>query len=447
MTKRQARVRTAAAIKADARLVLGVPAAMAAVDDAEPLPEAAEGGTIGELWLYGAVGGWWWGFNAETVASALRALDVDTLYVRIHSPGGSAGDGVAISNLLRNHRANVVTVVDGLAASAASVIAIAGDEVVMCPGSQMMIHDASLWTGGNAAQLRRDADWIDKQSDNYAGVYAHKAGGTAAEWRAAMLANEGEGTWYSADEAVTAGLADSVGTRVAQGSPPVAPKDDLDENDAELMARIDHDLMLLEREVHPAARAVWCGAAPKIPAASAAVSHNPPTASAGGNHPTHEGSAAVAFTSEQLTTMRQELGLPETADEATIVAALSEALAEQAEAPAAPTASVPEGHIVIPEARLADLETAARAGASAAETLHAREREEFLNANATKFAPANRAAWAKEYDRNPQGTREHFASAPVIIPTAELGHAGDDKVLAEADATYAALFGDEKKES
>ncbi|NHA02027.1 hypothetical protein G5V59_26925 [Nocardioides sp. W3-2-3] len=70
----------------------------------------------------------------------------------MHSPGGRASDGVAISNLLRNHRAKIVVVVDGLAASAASVIAIAGDEIVMCPGSQMMLHDASIGTWGNAAQ-------------------------------------------------------------------------------------------------------------------------------------------------------------------------------------------------------------------------------------------------------------------------------------------------------
>ena len=73
---------------------------------------------------YGVVGGYWWGFDAESVANALRGMDVDTLIVRVHSPGGAASEGIAIGNLLRNLEAHVVVVVDGMAASAASVIAI-----------------------------------------------------------------------------------------------------------------------------------------------------------------------------------------------------------------------------------------------------------------------------------------------------------------------------------
>lgn len=376
--------------------------------------------TSGELWLYGVVGGFWFGFDAESVARELRGLDVDELTVRVNSPGGNVIDGIAIGNLLRNHRAKVTVVVDGLAASIASVLALGGDEVVMSPGSQMMIHDASLLTYGNAAQLRSDADWIDKQSANLAGIYAGRAGGTAAQWREAMQTDNGQGTWYTADEAVAAKLADKVGTVAAVGSPPVAPVEDDNEEAAALAA---WDLEVL---VHPAARAAWSGTStPK-----------PPTASAGGS-PHTEGGTAMSFIDD----VRTKLGVAEDADEATILAALDEALDEHAE----PTSTnVPAGHVVVPEARLKDLETAAQTGVSAAKRLHEREREEFLDSVRNKYAPTNRAAWAAEYDRDPEGTRKHFENAAVIVPTDEVGHAEAGEASAD-DRLYVSAWGDEKK--
>lgn len=419
---KQARIRTAAALKADAQLLSGSRSRVAtAAAAASAAPAPAESGSVGELWLYGVVGGWWRGFDAESVANALRSLDVDTLHVRIHSPGGRASDGVAIGNLLRNHRAKVIAIVDGLAASAASVIAIAADQVIMCPGSQVMVHDATLWTGGNAAQLRRDADWLDAQSNNYAGVYAYKAGGTAAQWREVMLANEGEGTWYTADEAVTAKLADTVGTLTAISSPPVAPEDELDELDdgEELLARIEHDLTLLERDVHPAARAAWNGERHQAPR-----THKPPTASAGGSITTQGTETAVTFTDQQLTTMRDKLGLPETADEGAILAAVEAVVDESLEdRPANTNAAVPEGHVVVPEVRLQDLEQAAQAGVRAAKTLHERDREAFLDANKSKYPATSRAKWAERYDKDPEATVELLSSAADLVPTGELGHA------------------------
>lgn len=432
---KQVRLRTAAALKADAQLLAGDRSrvAQAATEDDEPTTET---GSVGELWLYGVVGGWWRGFDAESVSNALRQLDVDVLYVRIHSPGGHAADGVAIGNLLRNHRAKVVSVIDGLAASAASVIAIAGDEVVMCPGSQMMLHDASVMTYGNEAQLRRDAEWIGKQSDNYAGVYAYKAGGTPEQWRQVMLANDGEGTWYTADEAVTAKLADSVGTRPAAGSPPVAPEDEFDEGDDEMLARVEHDLGLLEHAVHPAARAAWQGE-------RRSTTPKPPSASAVGS-PNTEGGSAVAFSDEQVTTMRQKLGIAEDADEATILAALDEALEERTDPPVATSPTIPEGHVVIPAAKLADLEAGAALATTTAKSLQDKERDTFLDGVRSKYLPTSRAGWEAEYDRDPAGVRAHFDTAPVLIPTTELG-LGDQPEVTEADELYAMVFGDEKK--
>jgi len=407
-------VRTRDQVLAQVAMLSGAPSrARAALDDTETgAPSSDTGETVGELWLYGVVGGWWRGFDAESVSNALRGMDVDVLHVRIHSPGGYASDGVAIANLLRNHRARVVVVVDGLAASAASVIAVAGDEIIMCPGSQLMIHDASTYAYGNAAELRNVADWIDGQSANYSTIYAHKAGSTPEFWRTVMTANQGLGTWYGGEAAVAAKLADRVGTLTAIGSPPVAPEDDFDEGDDELLARAEHDLQILETCVPASVRAAWNGERPK-----------PPTASADGSTTPKERSSLVTRISDAAaTTIGQKLGVAEDADEATLLAALDEALNERSE----PTPTVPAGHVVVPQARLDDLEAGARAGTAAAQKLHDQEREAFLDANARKFATANRAAWATEYDRNPEGTRQHFASAPDLVPAAELGHAIDN---------------------
>src|SRR5690606_8034659 len=102
------------------------------------------------------------------------------------------------------HQAHVTVIVDSLAASIASVIAMAGDRVVMAKNATMMIHDGHGLSIGNAADMREMADLLDKVSDNIASVYAERAGGDVAEWRERMRAE----TWYSADEAVSAGLAD-----------------------------------------------------------------------------------------------------------------------------------------------------------------------------------------------------------------------------------------------
>lgn len=165
-----------------------------------------EGGGTGSLHLYGAIGGYWGDIDAAQLVPAIRALDVATLDVYINSPGGDVYDGIAIRNALRQHSAHIVTHVDGLAASAASFIAAAGDEVVMGENAELMVHDAWTIALGNATDLRAIADELDGISDNIAAMYAKKAGGDAAEWRAVMKAE----TWYSAEEAVAAGLADRV---------------------------------------------------------------------------------------------------------------------------------------------------------------------------------------------------------------------------------------------
>ncbi len=167
-------------------------------------------GETATLRLYDPIDSWGgeWGVSAKEFAAALDALSPDVHEIRLHinSPGGEVFEGIAIMNLLRGHSARVVAVVDGIAASAASFLACSADEVVMGRNSQLMIHDAWGLCVGNARDMRALGDTLDKISDNIAAVYSQKTGQSVPTCREWMLAE----SWYTADEAVTAGLADRV---------------------------------------------------------------------------------------------------------------------------------------------------------------------------------------------------------------------------------------------
>lgn len=158
-----------------------------------------------EVLLYDEIGGWF-GTWADEFVEELAGITAPRVALRVNSCGGSVFEGIAIANALRAHPANVTVYVDGIAASIASVIALAGDRLVLRPQAQLMIHDASALAIGNAQEMREMADLLDRQSDNLADAYAEKAGGTRDEWRGRMQAE----TWYTAQEAVDAGLADEV---------------------------------------------------------------------------------------------------------------------------------------------------------------------------------------------------------------------------------------------
>ena len=423
-TALQARAKAAAARRDPQARPITVLSTTNADDDADaPSTRSAE------LWLYGTVGGYWWGFDAEDVATELRGMgDVDEVTVRLHSFGGSALEGIAIANLLANHSARVRVVVDGMAASAASMIALAGAELVMSPGSQLMVHDAWMYVCGNAAELRVEADWLDKQSQNYAETYAARSGGTAAEWRDRMTA-EGDGTWFTAAEAVEAGLADRVENIASTQPPPPLPDlEDLDDEGV-LAAAVAYDLELL----HPAARTALTSRRTSAP--------KPPAASAPGSIPTRTKETAMAFTPEQLTQMRQDLGLAETADEATIVAALSEALAEQADEPAATTPTLPEGVTTISTEVLADLQAQAREGAEARAQQRTETRDRAIDAAVSegRIAPAQREHFTTLYDADPTGTVAVLSKlAANTVPVRELGHG--EAAQTSDDALYAEIY-------
>lgn len=181
------------------------------------VPSIDVDGSVATLRIYDPIDSWgeYWGVSAKEFADALDDLpdEVDEIRLHINSPGGDVFDGIAILNALRAHDAKVVAIVDGIAASAASFIAVGVDEVVMARNSELMIHDAWGLCVGNAADMAEMAEMLDHISDNIASIYADRAGGTTADWRAAMQTE----TWYSADEAVAAGLADRVEQKKGAG--------------------------------------------------------------------------------------------------------------------------------------------------------------------------------------------------------------------------------------
>lgn len=161
-------------------------------------------GTTAQVHIYNEIG--LGGITAEKFKADLDGITAPQIELRINSIGGDVYDGITIHNALKQHPAEVNITVDGVAASIASVIAMAGDTVTMARGSQMMIHDAFTAAVGNAKHLRDQADLLDRFSDTISAFYADRAGGAPEQWRERMRAE----TWYDADEAVKAGLADNV---------------------------------------------------------------------------------------------------------------------------------------------------------------------------------------------------------------------------------------------
>lgn len=161
----------------------------------------------GELILYGFVGDSLWGegFTAQDVVNALyehgRANDIT---VRINSGGGYTDDGIAIFNALKSHGGAVHVAVDGVAASSASVIAMAGDDITLRTGALMMIHEPWGWQNGTAEAHEGKAEVLNKIGDQFAQIYAERAKGSVEDMRALMKKE----TWMDAEEAVAFGFAD-----------------------------------------------------------------------------------------------------------------------------------------------------------------------------------------------------------------------------------------------
>lgn len=156
------------------------------------------------MYLYGDVG---IDITAGDVNLELRNIDETELVVHLSSPGGDVYEGLAIMNAIRASDKEITIVVEGIAASIASVIAVgSGGRVVMRPSAEMMIHHAWGGFSGNHSELTKAAETLERISRSLADIYAEKSGGDADSWLLAMDAE----TWYTAEEAVLAGLADAV---------------------------------------------------------------------------------------------------------------------------------------------------------------------------------------------------------------------------------------------
>ncbi len=357
----------------------------------------------------------WFGVSAEALAREIGALDDNReLHVRINSPGGNAFDGVAILNALRGHPGKVTVIVDSLAASAASFIAMGGDEVVMNRDAEMMIHKASGLVVGGADDMRQQADLIDRLNDKMANIYAERAGGAVEDWLAIMAAE----TWYSADEAVEAGLADRV-ENIADGREQVAAKFDL-------------SIFAHAGRAH--------APAPRIPKA-----HTDTSAESAAGAENKEEPAMATLSESAL----QKLGLDADADEDAINAKIDELTTEGE--PAEPT--LDEALKVAAKAGLAtNITTEALAGlqAQAAEGAEARAQqiresdERTVDAAITegKIAPARRDHHLQALAADREGHTAVLAGLQSgLVPLTEKGHGVTGDITNEDDAIYASLFG------
>lgn len=357
-----------------------------------------------EIYIYDPIGESFWEetTSAKSLSQQISALDVDELHVYINSPGGDAWDGLAIMNALRRHRAHVTITVDALAASAASVIAMAADHLVMNRGAEMMIHDPWTWTDGNAEDLRKTADTLDKLADSYAAAYAARAGGKAAAWRDIMRAE----TWFTAEEAVSAGLADE-----AADAPAAAAHFDLS------------GFRYQGRAQAPAP----CNMLPASEPEETTVS-------------TMKENPMSSMLTEGLC---QRLGIADsTADEEAILAALDERLAapDKREFTAA---SVPEGMALVDEAILTQLRSDAEKAREALAAVDAQRRDAIVDeaVESGRIAPASKERMRALLDADEESASALIASlAPNTIPVSEVGFA-DAESMSEAEMVARMAWG------
>ncbi|GAB6605630.1 Clp protease [Bacillus cereus] len=179
-----------------------------------------------DLYMYGSISAYSWydGISSSKVREQLKNVTAKTINVHINSGGGDVFESIAISNLLKNHSATIVVHIDGLAASGASVIAMAADKIVMPKNTMMMIHKAWTYAAGNAEGLRKVADRLDKIDNAVTESYTSRFVGEKSELES-LLAEE---TWLTAEECKTFGFCDEISDEI------VIPDDNEEDDDEEL---------------------------------------------------------------------------------------------------------------------------------------------------------------------------------------------------------------------
>ncbi len=376
------------------------------------VPTVRQDGATAVIRLYDSIDSWgeWYGLSASEFADVIDGLpdDTDEINLLINSPGGEVTEGIAILNLLRNHPARTVAVVEGIAASAASFIAAGCDELIMSRNSTLMVHAPWVMCIGDAADMRSTADTLDSYEGNIASIYADKSGGTVDEWRAIMHAE----TWFTAEEAVEAGLADSI--NAADSDPGPSNRWDLS------------IFNFAGRDQAPE---------PQYPADHPVVGSSNP-----------QGGSAVAFSDEQLTDLRQKLDVADDADEATILDAL-DGIIEQATAPTPDPdpAPLPEGVVAVDAAQLDQLRADAEAGREArTEQLDAQRVQLVATAiQDGRIPPARKDHWLDQLTVDPGAEQVLASLKPGLVPVDIIGNGGVVDLDSD-DAIYAGFFG--KKE-
>lgn len=160
------------------------------------------------LTIYGDIGESWWydSTSAGDIDRALKEVKTSNITVRLNSPGGDAFDGITIYNRLKDHSAKVKIIVDGWACSAASIIAMSADELVMNTGAMMMVHEAWTIAAGSKSEMQKTVDMMAKLDDSLLDIYMTKANCTRDEMKQ-FVTNE---TWFTASEAIDMGFATAV---------------------------------------------------------------------------------------------------------------------------------------------------------------------------------------------------------------------------------------------
>ena len=149
---------------------------------------------------------WWGGVSAQSLVPQIRAIKGGTINIHINSPGGDVFAAQAICQAIRDTSAKVIAHIDGYAASAATVIATAADEIRISEGGMYMVHCGWTVAIGNSIEMRSTADLLDKVDSTICAQYARKTGMSPEDVLAIMQAE----TWYTAEEAIAAGFIDSI---------------------------------------------------------------------------------------------------------------------------------------------------------------------------------------------------------------------------------------------
>lgn len=242
----------------------------------------AEAANEATIYLYDVIvandeeAAWYGGVSAQAFVKEIRSLEADVIHLRINSPGGDVFAARAMEQALREHKAKVVTHIDGYAASAASYLALAGDEVEIAAGGFVMIHKAWTMAYGNADDLTSTAALLTKIDESLIATYAAETGQEADQLREWMRAE----TWLSADEAVQYGFADRVAAGAVKDSTawdlsayaraPQAARPNADGKTAGLQMTVTLDASALEGAITELKAAVATAlAAPVAPAAAA----------------------------------------------------------------------------------------------------------------------------------------------------------------------------------